>query len=458
MAQTFPSTAEQATQPSPSPKDLLATGKQLRNRVPRASHAHWKPSDSRPNPIDLLHAADANRLPNLVPVRYERMLVSPFTFYRGTAGVMAADLAKTPVIDVFVQACGDCHLMNFGGFATPERAIVFDINDFDETLPAPWEWDVKRLATSFVLAARNNGLSDDVARVSSVACVRSYRSAMRDYSRMSPLELWYYRFGKKEFFRNIPDPKIQQLVEERIEKAMAKSGSVTAYAKLAEAAGGEIRIRENPPLIYHPEDTRRSEVRDFVQTVMNEYRQTLPEDRRVLLDRYKFVDAALKVVGVGSVGTRCWAVLMMSASNNPLLLQIKQANASVLEPYAGKSVYPHNGQRVVMGQRLMQAASDIFLGWTTGRECDYYVRQLRDAKISPLVESYDDVVLVLYAKVCGANLARAHAKGGDPWTISGYLGKSDEFDEAIGDFAMSYANQTAKDYAAFKSQGTNATR
>lgn len=371
---------------------------------------------------------------------------------------MAADLAKTPVIDVFVQACGDCHLMNFGGFATPERAIVFDINDFDETLPAPWEWDVKRLATSFVLAARNNGLSDDVARVSSVACVRSYRSAMRDYSRMSPLELWYYRFGKKEFFRNIPDPKIQQLVEERIEKAMAKSGSVTAYAKLAEAAGGEIRIRENPPLIYHPEDTRRSEVRDFVQTVMNEYRQTLPEDRRVLLDRYKFVDAALKVVGVGSVGTRCWAVLMMSASNNPLLLQIKQANASVLEPYAGKSVYPHNGQRVVMGQRLMQAASDIFLGWTTGRECDYYVRQLRDAKISPLVESYDDVVLVLYAKVCGANLARAHAKGGDPWTISGYLGKSDEFDEAIGDFAMSYANQTAKDYAAFKSQGTNATR
>ena len=445
MAKTVESVVKESVTFQERPDDLVAAGKAMRLRVPRASHGEWKSDRSRIDPIEILRAADEQRLPNLVPIRYGRMLQSPFAFFRGTAGVMAADLAKTPAIGVHVQACGDCHLKNFGGFATPERNIVFDINDFDETLPAPWEWDVKRLATSFVLAARNNKFSEKMARSSAVVCSEAYRTAMRRYSQMGPLELWYQKFTQSDF----EDPKIRDAVAQRVKKEANKSHDA-AYPKLAQVIAGEVRIRENPPLIFHPEETRTSEFETLAAQIMKEYRETLSDDRRVLLDRYRFVDAALKVVGVGSVGTRCWIALLMSASNSPLFLQFKQANASVLEPYAGKSTYEHSGQRVVVGQRLMQAASDIFLGWVTGPAGHFYVRQLRDAKISPLVETFDEHTLDLYAVACGKNLARAHAKTGDAWMISGYLGKTSEFDEAIGDFSVAYADQAEKDFEALK--------
>ena len=433
-----------------SPDDLSSAGKAMRARVERASHAQWKPDTSRLDPIEILRAADEQRLPNLVPIRYGRMLRSPFAFYRGTAGVMAADLAKTPTSGIRVQSCGDCHLSNFGGFATPERNIVFDINDFDETLPAPWEWDVKRLVSSFVLAVRNNNLSDEVARETALACVENYRQAMRRFSQLSPLELWYQRIGSGDFLEIIDNAKIRNQVAQNIKKQTAKHGHDAAYPKLAQVIAGEIRIRDNPPLIFHPEESRAPDFVPLVTQMMKEYRETLPDDRRVLFDRYRFVDAAIKVVGVGSVGTRCWVALLMSPSNSPLFLQFKQANRSVFEPYAGKSAYDHQGQRVVMGQRLMQAASDIFLGWVTGPNAEFYVRQLRDAKISPLIETFDESMFHAYANACGQNLARAHAKTGNAWTIAGYLGKNDEFDEAIADFAFAYADQAEKDYDALK--------
>lgn len=430
-----------------SPQDLVDAGKAKRDAVPRDVHGSWKRSSSRVDPLAILRAADSGRLPELIPIRYGRMLQSPFAFYRGSAAVMAADLADTPVIEVTVQACGDCHLKNFGGFATPERNIVFDINDFDETLPAPWEWDVKRLATSFVLAARSNHLPDKEAEEFAVQCVRGYRKAIRQFSDLSSLDLWYTRLDFNAFLAEIPDPKLRSQVERRVEKAAAQRGSNVDYPKLAQSTHGQIHIRDAPPLIFHPEGARSAEFRQTAEEILMRYRESLPEDRKILLDRYRFVDAAIKVVGIGSVGTRCWIALMMSSSNEPLFLQLKQAGPSVLEPYAGKSVYAHNGQRVVVGQRLMQAASDIFLGWTTGPAGDFYVRQLRDAKISPLVETFDALMFSTYAKMCGRNLARAHAKSGNPWTIGGYLGKSDQFDVAIGKFAMAYADQAERDHA-----------
>ncbi|MGZ3546879.1 MAG: DUF2252 domain-containing protein [Vulcanimicrobiaceae bacterium] len=435
---------------SASPEELEAAGKARRDSVPRDSHGIWKVASHRRDPLDILHAADATRLPELVPIRYGRMLQSPFTFYRGSAAVMAADLAGTPTIGVTVQACGDCHLKNFGGFVTPERNIVFDINDFDETLPGPWEWDVKRLATSFVLATRSNGLSEEVARDSALTCARSYRKSVRRYAKMNCLDLWYERFGVEEFLAEVSDPDDRARIERRVEKAAAKRGADIDYPKLAQSVHGGIRIRDNPPLIFHPPEARGENFREQAQTLLKEYRESLPDDRRILFDRYRFVDAALKVVGIGSVGTRCWIALLMSSSNDPLFLQIKQAGASVLEPYAGKSRYAHNGRRVVIGQRLMQAASDIFLGWLSGLAGDFYVRQLRDAKISPLVETFDAPMFSSFARLCGANLARAHAKTGDAWTIGGYLGKSDQFEEAIGTFASAYADQAERDHAALK--------
>jgi uncharacterized protein (DUF2252 family) len=432
-----------------STEDAALAGKALRERVSRASHAGWRAPSHR-DPLAVLREADADRITALVPIRYGRMLQSPFTFYRGAAAVMAADLAESARTDIMVQACGDCHLKNFGGFATPERNIVFDINDFDETLPAPWEWDVKRLAVSFALAARANGLSDDVARATAVRCARSYRKGMLRYAEMRPLDLWYARFGPDDFYQHTPDPERKARLQRRIEKAVAQPGADQDYPKLAQVVHGEVRIRDNPPLIFHPEETRADGFRATAEDVLARYRETLADDRRVLLDRFRFVDAAIKVVGIGSVGTRCWIALLMSASNDPLFLQLKQASASVLEPFAGKSVYEHHGQRVVMGQRLMQAASDIFLGWVTGPAGDFYVRQLRDAKISPLVETFDAPMFAAYARMCGRNLARAHAKSGDAPLVSAYLGKSDDFDEAIGTFSMTYADQTERDHAALK--------
>jgi uncharacterized protein (DUF2252 family) len=431
--------------------DLIAAGKRLRDTVPRASQGVWKRSKNRPDPIDLLQASDAGRLPLLLPIRYGRMLQTPFTFFRGSANVMAADLAVTPTTGIQVQACGDCHLLNFGGFATPERNIVFDINDFDETLPAPWEWDVKRLVASFVLAARSNGLSDAAGRDAAMASARSYRERLREVAEMSPLEAWYAKIGLDDFLGLIDDDGVKKRVLRRVEKAQEDRASDVDYPKLAEMVGGQILIKDQPPLIFHMEMQHEEGFRAFLDKAIADYRQTLPDDRRALLDRYRLVDVAIKVVGIGSVGRYCAIGLFMSASNQPLFLQFKQAVASVLEPYAGKSLYPHSGQRVVMGQRLMQASSDIFLGWIIGQEGRHiYVRQLRDAKIKPLVETFNRDMLETYGKACGWALARAHGRASHPWLVAGYLGTSDAFDEAMGDFAVSYADQAERDHAALK--------
>jgi uncharacterized protein (DUF2252 family) len=430
--------------------ERLEAGKALRNTVPRSSHAAWKRPTHRKDPIGLLQESDDDRLPELVPIRYGRMLQSPFAFYRGAAAIMAADLAKTPATGYRVQACGDCHLMNFGGFATPERNILFDINDFDETLPAPWEWDVKRLVASFVLAARSNGLSDNVGEEAAVACARSYRKRLREYAEMHPLDVWYARLTAQDILDIMP-PAAQARLQSRLDKAVAGSSSEMEFPKLAGVVGGRTAIRDVPPLIFHPEVSRAKEFGEVLDKTFAAYRDTLSEDRRALLDRYRVVDAAIKVVGVGSVGRRCWIALMMSATNDPLFLQFKEAVASVLEPYAGPSHHAHHGERVVVGQRLTQPASDVFLGWVTtpnGRQ--FYVRQLRDAKIKPLVETFDTEALVFYAKICGWTLARAHAKSADVTGIAGYLGSGAQFDDAMGQFALAYADQAERDHAALK--------
>lgn len=432
----------------PSSGDQITAGKALREKTPHGSHGKLKLSKRR-DALGILRQSDAERLPELVPIRYGRMLQSPFAFFRGSAAIMAADLSDTPACGLRVQACGDCHLKNFGGFATPERHIIFDINDFDETLPAPWEWDVKRLATSFVLAVRQNGLSEAVGRDVARSCVRAYRRSMRKFSGLDPLTVWYAKLAAGEFLESV-SRKVRGRVSRRIEKARAQRASEIDYPKLAEIVHGGIRIKETPPLIFHPDVARTPEFASGVDRVLREYRETLAEDRRILFDRYRFVDAAIKVVGIGSVGTRCWIALLMSQANEPLFLQFKQANPSVLERYAGESLYAHGGQRVVMGQRLMQAASDLFLGWTTGPAGDYYVRQLRDAKIGPNVEAFDEGMFRAYAKACGWNLARAHAKSGDSSAISGYLGKSEAFDDAIAGFAVAYADLTERDFAGLR--------
>lgn len=431
--------------------DLVAAGKRLRDTVPRASQGTWKRAKDRRDPLEILQASDEGRQIDLLPIRYGRMLQSPFTFYRGAAAIMAADLAATPSTDVHVQACGDCHLLNFGGFATPERSINFDINDFDETLPAPWEWDLKRLVASFVLAARSNGLSDAAGRDAAQAVARSYRERLREVAEMSPLEAWYTRIGPEEFFSLIDDQAIRKRVQRRIEAAKDERSADIDFPKLAEMVGGQVQIKDQPPLIFHPEFARAEGIREAVDKAFANYRETLSDDRKALLDRYRLVDVAMKVVGIGSVGRYCSIGLLMSSSNQPLFLQFKEAVPSVLEPHAGKSGYGHAGQRVVQGQRLMQSSSDIFLGWTTGlRGNDLYVRQLRDAKIKPLVETFDRKMLVLFGKACGWALARAHGRASHPWLIAGYLGRSEAFDEAMATFAVSYADQTERDHALLK--------
>lgn len=434
---------------------LLAVGKVLREKVPRQTQAAFKRDKNKVDALAILRAQDRDRQRQLVPIRYGRMLQTPFTFYRGAAAVMAADLAKSPGTGLRVQACGDCHLMNFGGFATPERNIVFDINDFDETVPAPWEWDVKRLVASFVLAGRSLGLAESNGRDAAVACARSYRKRLREYSEMSPLEICYSKITIEDLITAAP-PAIRKRFEsrlrERVAKATAAGSSDLAYPQIAGMVSGSIRIHDAPPLIFHPTDAGAENWREVTEEALKCYRDSLADERRELLDQYRLVDAAMKVVGIGSVGTRCAIILMMSANNEPLFLQWKQAKQSVLEPYAGKSAYPHPGQRVVMGQKLMQAASDIFLGWaTTGTGVQGYVRQLRDAKLKPLVETMDADMLTQFAKYCGWALARAHAKGGNAeQKISGYLGNTDNFDEAMGSFAVTYADQTERDHAALK--------
>lgn len=430
--------------------ERFEAGKALRDRQSRAAHAPWKRPSDRPDPIALLQQSDGDRLPELVPIRYGRMLQSPFAFFRGSAAVMAADLAHTPDTGMRVQACGDCHLMNFGGFASPERNVLFDINDFDETAPAPWEWDVKRLVASMVLASRANGHADKDGRTAAVATARSYRKRLREFARMQPLDVWYARITSEDVADAVPPPVAARL-RARVDKAMSGSSSEYDFPRLAGVVGGRTTIRDAPPLIFHPDTARAPDFEALVDQVFASYRTTIADDRRVLLDRYRVVDAAIKVVGVGSVGRRCWIVLMMSAANDPLFLQVKEAAASVLEPFAGASQYGHHGQRVVAGQRLMQPASDLFLGWVTGPSGrQFYMRQLRDAKIKPLVETFDEELMAIYGRLCGWSLARAHARSADVAGIAGYLGSADQFDEAMGDFALAYADQAERDHAALK--------
>jgi uncharacterized protein (DUF2252 family) len=428
-----------------SRKERLYAGERMRDSVPHALHAVWKPPRKHRDPIDLLEESNRYRLPNLVPVRYGRMLRTPFTFLRGSAGLMAHDLATTPNTGMQVQACGDCHLLNFGLFATPERNLIFDINDFDETLPAPWEWDIKRLAISFFVAARDNRLSDKAAQASAVECVRAYREKLREFSKQSPLEVWYDRLDAQTMLDMAPNAKIRKHREQVIAKAKVRVGDYL-YPTISGEVGGRRRLIDQPPILFHVDE------KGFEQNVhmtLDAYRLSLPHERRVLFDRYRLEDIAVKAVGIGSVGTHCFVGLFFSAENNPLLLQIKEASPSVLAPYAGKSVYENQGQRVVTGQRLMQSSSDIFLGWTQGQKGrHFFVRQLRDMKMSAPIEGASTEQMMLYAELCGLSLARAHAKSGDAALISGYLGKSDSFDQAIGKFALAYANQNAKDHGA----------
>jgi uncharacterized protein (DUF2252 family) len=425
--------------------ERLVAGKALRDTVPRESHAGWKPPADRRDPIDVLAESNRDRLPELIPVRYGRMLRSPFTFLRGSAGLMAYDLSSTPNTGIRVQACGDCHLLNFGLFATPERNLVFDINDFDETLPAPWEWDVKRLAASFAVAARDSQHTDEQARDVAMECVRAYRENLRAYSQMSPLEVWYDRLDAETLIAMAPDAKTKKYREEMAEKARGRIAD-HLFPKIAASVGGHPRLVDQPPVLFHVTDEDHEE---RVREGLEAYRSSLSDERRALFDRYRLADIAIKVVGIGSVGTRCYVGLFFSAENHPLLLQFKEACPSVLEPYAGKSVYQNHGQRVVMGQRLMQSSSDIFLGWCRGRRgYDFFGRQMRDMKFSLPLEGVSAKQLKRYAEFCGWTLARAHAKSGDAATISGYLGKSDAFDQALGEFALAYADQTERDHAA----------
>ena len=431
----------------PSVAELREMGKSLRKKCPRHAHAVWQPSDNRPDPVALLEESNKGRIPQLIPVRHGRMLQSPFTFFRGAALNMAADLACTPAMGLRVQACGDCHLLNFGAFATPERRVIFDINDFDETLPAPWEWDVKRLGASFVLACRNNGFSEDIARDAVLSCVRSYREHMAEYSEMRVLDVWYASIDVEKLIATIQDEETRNRMEKRLAKARTISVLEHDFPALVHTTGLTPTIKENPPLIYHLREKGHEEQMEAVRKSFARYRETLPEHRRFLLDRFKVMDIAIKVVGVGSVGTSCAVILMMAGDKDPLFLQVKEARPSVLEPYAGQSVHPNHGQRVVIGQQLMQSASDLFLGWTEGDlGRQFYLRQLRDMKIKPLVEVFTPSVMLQYAEMCGWTLAHAHARSGEPAKISGYLGKIDKFDKAVADFSIAYADQSERDH------------
>ena len=441
---------EAAPAPRMNRNERYAAGKALRDRVPREQHGEWKEPRNRHDPVDLVIASSKGRIPELIPIRYGRMSVSPFTFYRGTALNMAADLAGTPITRIRTQVCGDCHLMNFGGFATPERRVIFDINDFDETLPGPWEWDVKRLAASFVHAGRSNGFSAANQRDAAVACVRSYRERIAEYSKMRALDVWYARIDMDAVLASLSDSATATRLRKRLAKAEAQTTVESDFPKMVEGSGGKFVIKDNAPLIYHDQSINLATDRGNILSAFNTYRTTLADDRKVLLDRYQVVDFALKVVGVGSVGTFCCVMLMMAEDTDPLFLQIKEARQSVLEAYVGKSAYANHGQRIVVGQRLMQSASDIFLGWSQGRlGRHFYARQLRDMKMKPLVEVFNPATMLDYAALCGWTLARAHARSGDAAMIAGYVGKGDIFDRAIARFSLSYADQAERDHTTF---------
>jgi uncharacterized protein (DUF2252 family) len=433
-----------------SPDERRAEGKALRDAVPREAHGSWKLHKDRRDPVELIIESNEGRLPQLVPIRFGRMLQSPFAFFRGSARLMAADLANTPNSGLRVQACGDAHLLNFGGFATPERNVIFDINDLDETLPAPWEWDLKRLTASVVIAGRHLDLSESDSARAAAAAARAYRERMADYAFMRALDVWYDRIDIERLLEEAPDEEVRERAAKRIEKERTRDVVEHDFPKLAEQEGDLPRIKDDPPLIFHPIGELAPGLTTGYAEGIAAYRESLAEHVRVLFDRFHFCDLAMKVVGVGSVGTLCAIALFITKEDDPLFLQIKEANASVLEPYAGKSLYSNHGQRVIVGQRLMQSASDVFLGWTRGKNGrDYYVRQLRDVKTSVIVEGWDMRILRAYARVCAWALAKAHARSGDAAMISGYIGSSEIFDDAICEFAVEYADQNQRDYRAF---------
>jgi uncharacterized protein (DUF2252 family) len=426
-------------------KERFAAGKKLRARVPRSSHANWTAAKGRPDPIELLKKSDAERSAALLPIRYARMRQSPFAFMRGAAVLMAADLASTPVTRIRVQACGDCHVANFGGFGTPERQLVFDVNDFDETLPAPWEWDIKRLAASVVVAARTSGLSERRCGDAARASAESYRMRMHEYAEMTALEIWYSHLDLEVLADKAKTAAARKRWLSMIDNA-ARHTPGHDFPKIVAIRKGLPRIADRPPLIYHSRDMSR--IGKHIRQMFQRYRGTLPYERRIILDRYQLVDVARKVVGVGSVGTHCAVALLMAGTHDPLVLQFKEARRSVLEPYAGPSSYDNQGERVVVGQRMLQSASDVFLGWTRDDAGhDYYFRQLHDMKLKIDLESMSKADWSEYVELCGWALARAHARTGDPARIAGYLGKNDAFDEALEKFAIAYADQTERDYA-----------
>jgi uncharacterized protein (DUF2252 family) len=443
-----------------NPAESAARGKTARAEVPRDSHAMFDPPPDRPDPIGLLEEQGKSRVPELVPVRYGRMMVSPFTFFRGAALPMASDLAGTPVSGLAVQACGDAHLSNFGLFGSAERRLIFDVNDFDETLPGPWEWDVKRLAASLEVAARGNGFAGKQRREIVAAAVARYRQAMRGFAGMTNLQVWYSHMDmdqmRAEFDAQL-QPQQRKVVDKGLSKARTRD-SMEELAKLCHAVDGQPRIIADPPLLVPiedlvPDQTDRTALEAQFTSLISKYRRTLETDRRFLLDQFRFADLARKVVGVGSVGTRCWIVLMLGRDDaDPLFLQVKEAEASVLSRFVGASKYANQGQRVVAGQRLMQASSDIFLGWQRveagldGRQRDFYVRQLRDWKFSVDIETMVPRGMRMYGEVCGWTLARAHARSGDRIAIASYLGGSDVFDRAITEFAAAYADQNERDH------------
>lgn len=447
------------------PQVHFLRGKSARKRVPRSSHGRWEPATNRPDPITLLAKQATSRVSELVPIRHGRMLVSPFTFYRGAALIMASDLAATPRSEINVQLCGDAHLSNFGVFASPERQMMFDINDFDETLPGPWEWDVKRLAASFEIAGRELGFSAAGRRAVVLAAVEYYRAGMRHAARMRTLDVWYAHMEVEQMLEwirvEVEEERLGKREARDTEKDVAKArtrDSSRVFARLTGEVDGELRIVADPPLIVPIEDlalpgTEIKDIEESMRTLISSYRRTLAHDHHPL-EEFRYVHAARKVVGVGSVGTRAWILLLVGRDgDDPLFLQAKEAQASVLERFVGKSRYDSHARRVVAGQRLMQAASDIFLGWQRvldldGRRRDYYVRQLHDWKGAVEVETMQVAGATLYARLCGATLARAHARWGDRIAIAAYLGKSDVFDRAIADFSSTYADQNERDYQA----------
>ena len=441
--------------------ERAAHGKAARAEVPRSSHAIFEPAPHRPDPVSLLERQATTRVPELVPIRYGRMLVSPFTFYRGAALIMASDLATTPRSGLQVQCCGDAHLSNFGVFASPERRLVFDLNDFDETLPGPWEWDVKRLAVSMMIAARNNDFALKAQDQVVLDTVEAYRTAMEGFASMKNLELWYAHLEIEGALADLGSqvkPKAVAKTKKALAKARTKD-SMAAFSKLTRVVNGEARIAAEPPLIVPVDELleggERDQVLDWLHELLRSYRATLESDRRVLLEEFRLTDFARKVVGVGSVGTRAWIALMLGRDGeDPLFLQMKEAESSVLEEFLAPSEFENHGQRVVAGQRLMQAASDIFLGWLhvesgiDGKERDFYGRQLKDWKGSAEIEQMVPSGMSAYGRLCGWTLARAHARSGDRIAIAGYLGKGNTFDRAIVEFSRAYAEQNDRDYKA----------